>query len=109
MVLTRDVMRVERPSDLADSLPASVDSGLQDHLTEVFSRVQVGVGLYRSVAIQRESPVHDWSQVTVDHTLEYLTKRMSKYRLFRSQVKQVNAEHADVWFHERERVEAGRA
>lgn len=107
MVLTRDVMRVERPSELADSLPASVDSGLQNDLAEIFSRVQVGVGLYRSVAIQRESPVHDWSQVTIDHTLENLTKRTSENRLFRSQVKQVYAKHADVWFHQGKRVEAG--
>lgn len=107
MVLTRDVMRVERPSNLADFLPASVVRGLQDHLTEVFSGVEVGMGLHRPIAIQCKSPVHHRSEFAVDHTLENLTKRTSKYRLFRSQVKQVNAEYADVWFYERERVEAG--
>jgi len=102
-------MRVEKPSYLADSSPASIVRGLQDHLTEVFSGVEVGMGLHRPIAIQCKSTVHHRSEFTVDHTLENLTKRTSKYRLFGSQVKQVNAEHANVWFYERERVETGRA
>ncbi len=67
------------------------------------------MGLHRPIAIHCKGSVHDRSQLTIDHALENLLKSLSKYRLFRSQVEEVNTEHADVWLYQGERVEAGRA